>query len=195
MRAKLTVFRAQANVDDYLDVCSIDYGGVTQNGIVYAQFILAGEDRGGTNGSAAVVQSATGTASGDADVSATLAAFGATENITLALIGMTDDGAGVDITLNTSEFDDLYAVYATGATYFAGLAWAIKFGNNTTPLADIQVADASGMVALELKANQTNVEPLIGTYGQMGIVAAPGTNGVNYDIFPYKLERAFTYSP
>lgn len=195
MRAKLTVFRAQANADDYYDGCTVDYGGVTQNGMAYVQLVLVGEDRGGSNGSAAVVQSATGTASGDADVSATLSAFGASQNITIAFFGLTDDASSVAYTFSTSEFDDMYGTDAQGATYYAGLGWAHKFGNNTTPLVDVTTGDASGMIALEIKANTSNDEPLIGAYSSMGLVGSPATNGVDYEITPLLIERSFVYTP
>lgn len=191
MRAKLTLFRAQANADGYYDTVTIDYGGVTQNGIVYLQYTLIGEDRGGTNGSAAVVQSATGTASGDADVSATLAAFGAAENITFAFVGLTDDAVDVSAIPNWSEWDDFYGYSTSGATYFTGLYSAFRLGNDTSPTVDVVVGDAAGMIAVELKADQANVEPLIGEIGLLTNIAAPVTDGVSYQLTPKKLERMF----
>lgn len=195
VRARLTVFRAQTDADNYLDTFTIDCGGATQSGAMYYLFALRGEDRGGTNGSAAIVQSATGTSSSNADVSATLSAFGASGNITMAFFAATRDGGTVVPTdlANFTEWDDetWQGDFSSNGTLI-GAAW--KFANDTSPTIDMTTHDAAGIVALELKLDTAYEEYDVGEFAFPAIVGDVTGSGV-YNVRCRNIEYRYSYEP
>lgn len=164
MRAKLTVFRTESPSDGYYDSMTVDYGGVTHAGCMVMQLFLHNEDRSGTNGSAAVAQSATGTSASDADVSASLSAFANANSITLAFVGMTREADYPAINALTGWSDYAGSDMDAGA-YFASLHAVWLYDEDTTPSLDLLNHDAAGMVAIELADAAVMDEPFIGDIG------------------------------
>lgn len=175
-RGRLTVFRAQANADGYFDPLTIDYGGVNQDTCNAHLIALMGEERSGTNGSAAVVQSATGTASGGADVSATLAAFGHANNATLAFVGATREAGSIAHNFDVAEWHD--ERYSSGSdTYFSRIISSWKFGNDTSPTKVMGSHDEAGMIALEIKRDTVDPEPNVGARARPAFVGKSDSTG------------------
>lgn len=187
MRAKLTVFRTQCDTDNYYGSITIDYGGVTQGGVQAVLVGLHNENHGGTNGSAAVAQSATGTSASDADVSASLSAFANTDSILIGFVGMTRDADYPAINAVTGWSDILFYDGLDTGAYFSMLAAAVLFDEDTTPSMDLLSHDAAGMVAIEIAAATLMTEPYIGDYGNPAICGYKAAAG-EYTIIPSNLE-------
>lgn len=193
-RGKLTLFRAQASSAAYFDSITIDYATVVQDTIHCQIWLLDGEDRSGTNGSAAIVQSATATAASDADVSATLAAFGNSKNATMSFVGALDDTAQPQSTYDRTEWDDRIQHQAW---YGAPVAWFTifshyKFANETAPIQTfVSNALASGMIAVELKKDLLNPSADVGELAMVGAVGYVPAGLTTYSVNPRAVEYRF----
>jgi hypothetical protein len=142
-RNKITVFR-QLPGSDSTGTHTIDFAGTNQGEVIWSiDQSDANVDTGGTNGSAAIVQTATGSGTGTA-LSATLAAFGDAANGTF--------GAG--------------AVYAGGMS-----SWTV--GTGFTALASLANGFSidSHMLTEYRDDNDTSVDATAGSSGDWGMVA------------------------
>lgn len=159
-RRRVTVFRALGASASGTVVA--DFGGQssTHSAIIISEF--SGVDTSGTNGSGAIVQSATnkdesGTAT---TVVATLAAFGSANNATFGAFG----GAGSQVTTAGSGFGDLLQV-SNGGAVDVSTQWRVD--NDTT--VDITWAGSQtncGGIGIEIKqagGASTSVKDIIGS--------------------------------
>lgn len=145
-RRRITVLRAMGA--SATGAITIDYGGQSQTHASWIISEFSGIDTGGTNGSSAIVQSATakdetGTAT---TVVATLAAFGSANNATFGAFG----GAGTQTTTAGTGFGDKLQV-SNGGALDVNTEWRVD--NDTT--VDITWAAAQsniGAIGIEIKA-------------------------------------------
>lgn len=104
--------------------------GVNPYNWAYSWTEATGMDTGGTNGSAAIVQSATARATSTA-IAATLAAFGSAANATYLCAGLGNDfGNAVTATVGTG-FTELHDTYPAGG--YAGAYSEWRADNDTSP--------------------------------------------------------------
>jgi len=128
---------------------TIDFGSTTMDSIAWSVSSKAGVDTGGTNGSAAVVQSAVNRNDGGSTLTITLAAFGSANNATAGYFG-----AG-DVTGSPRTFTEgtgFTEIHDTGAQYAAiGTQWR---NDNDTTVNTTASAASSGLagIAIEIKA-------------------------------------------
>lgn len=150
---RITVFRAMG-ASPSAGAITIDFGGTSQNNCSWSLNELTGMDTSGTNGSGAIVQSATNTGSATTSLSITLSAFGSATNAGIAAfivdnnLAITPDTGwtemhevqcsdGSDSHTNETQFiassDTTAACSWTGNQKVAGIAIEIKeltSGNN-----------------------------------------------------------------
>ncbi len=126
----------------------------TQVGILWQLSEFSGIDTGGTNGSAAVVQSAAVSGGTGTSLSITLAAFGAAGNGTFGTFGAWADNGGSAVTFTPgSGFTEIYDAWHDVGGWTDALQTEWRTDNDTT--VDATLSDASGNwagVAVEIKA-------------------------------------------
>lgn len=153
-RARLTVFRRMGGSNS-TGTHTIDCGATNQAVLRWSiDETDADVDTGGTNGSGAVVQSATGASSASASVSATLAAFGSASNATYGCFGFVGDAGttALDLTVGTG-FTQLAEQVAGGNTFDAGLLTQYRTDNDTSVDATVNTTSiANGAIAIEIAA-------------------------------------------
>lgn len=126
---------------------NIAMGGDSQLNAAWAVIECDGVDTGGTNGSAAVVQSAINLAEPGTSVTATLSAFGSANNATLGAFGVADN---LDVTPG-SGFTQLAEELVSDGGNDTALHVEWKTTNDTSVDASFSSIDA-GVVAIEIKA-------------------------------------------
>lgn len=140
---RLTILRRMPGSNE-TGTHTIDFNSVSQNEVMYSiDQSDANVETGGTNGSAAIVQSVTNSGNGTA-LAATLAAFGSTDNGTF--------GAGT--------------IYASGMT-----SWTV--GTNFTALANIAGGFSTDLSMLTeyRDVNDTSVDATAAATGDWGMIA------------------------
>lgn len=126
----------------------------------------ANVDTTGTNGSGAIVQTANGTASAAASVSATLAAFGSTDNGTFGSVGAY--GGGMSTWTQGTGFTKL-ADAPGGFSTDISLLTEYRTDNDTSVDASMSSSvDAAGLIAIEIKAAATGTSITAGL-GQLAL--------------------------
>ena len=123
--------------------------GTSMDTIAWSLSEDAGADTGGTNGSAAVVQSASNFAAGSNTCTTTLAAFGSANNATYSVSGAADVGGSARTFTPDSGSAE---IHDTGVE-FASIGTAFR-NDNDTSLITLASASSSGVagMALEIKA-------------------------------------------
>lgn len=121
----------------------------TMDSVAWSVAEFANVDTGGTNGSAAVVQSATNAAAATNTVTATLAAFATTDNATYGAFGGGEGSTPPAWTAGTGFTE----INEGNASLYASAMSQFRNDNDTTvdATSDIASSDALGAVALELK--------------------------------------------
>ena len=102
---RLTVFRA-AGASPSAGAVTFDFAGQTQGSFAWSIIQFAGADEGGTNGSAAVVQSTTNTAVTTTSITATLAALENSANMAVVFVGR-DLNSAITPDANFTEISDV----------------------------------------------------------------------------------------
>lgn len=146
-RKRLTVLRTMVG-SNQTGTISIDFGGQNQTDVEWSvETTDATVDTSGTNGSGATVQSVTATDADGGTITATLAAFGSTNNATYGAFG-NDSGTG---TMTAGSGFAALGINA-GAVLNGGMEW--KNSNDTTVDAtfDSVAGATSGAIAIEVKA-------------------------------------------
>jgi hypothetical protein len=142
---RLTVFRC-LDASPGSGALTVDFGGVTQTGIIARLVEVTGIDTGGTNGSAAIVQTpATNSSNAATSLTCTLGAFSDAGNGT---IGFFASNANAAITQG-SGFSLLYDVGNSAPN--RRLMIETRTDNDTTVDATLSSASV-GCIALEIKA-------------------------------------------
>ena len=123
--------------------------GQSMDSIAWSLSEFAGIDTGGTNGSAAVVQSASNKAAASDTCTTTLAAFGSANNATYSVSGAVDTSATARTFTPDSGSTE---IHDTGAEY-ANIGTAFR-NDNDTSLVTLASGVSSGVagMALEIKA-------------------------------------------
>lgn len=152
-RKRLTVLRA-LGPSPTTGAVTIDFGGQAQHGVDYSIDVADGVDTSGTNGSGAIVQSATlideTTPATPFTETITLGAFGNAANATWGSLGF-GDPTGSNFTAGTG-FTELSVV---NASTFQTVITEYREGNDTSVTMDFVApasSDAIGGVALEIRA-------------------------------------------
>lgn len=114
----------------------------------WAVIECSGVDTSGTNGSGAVVQSATNLVEPGTSLTVTLGAFGSAGNATLGLFGLQDNLA---VTPGTGFSELAEQLVSDGGTNDAGLQVQWRSDNDTSVDASFSSVDAGG-IAIEIKA-------------------------------------------
>jgi len=148
---------------------TIDFGANTAWNIAWSVKEFAGVDTSGTNGAGAVVQSATNTAASTNAITATLAAFGSTDNATYGCTGTKTESSSTAITATPgsgfTEIHDLYVVDST-FNFVNSVHSEWRAGNDTTvDMSFSRTAGFLGAIAVEIKA-ATNATTVPGRIGQ-----------------------------
>jgi hypothetical protein len=141
---RLTTFRALGASPSSGVINIAHSGNVPDAGITWTVREYTGVDTGGTNGSAAVVQSDPNTGTGTA-ISATLAAFGDAVNNAVDIAAATFAGS-------TLTPEGGYTGYTTDTTEGNLLRAAWKIGEDTTPSMTLDTSFVWAAIALEIKA-------------------------------------------
>lgn len=141
-RRRITMFRAMG-ASPTTGVITIDMGGDTQENCRWSVYEFDGVDTTGTNGSGAVVQSATNSANA-ASLTVTLAAFGSTDNGATAGFGK----GNTQDTVNETGWTEIHDVTSEGASIET--QWRVD--NDTTASASWTTASGTGGIAIEIKA-------------------------------------------
>lgn len=150
-RRRLTIFRAMGSSPSN-GATTFDCGGQTQTGAIWNIDSFSGIDTGGTNGSAAVVQSATNK---DETLSATtltvtLAAFGSSSNATYGYFAATTGG-------NSFTVGSGFSSVSTSGTNAVEVACdtVTEFRNDNDTSVDATISASGGQlggIAVEIKA-------------------------------------------
>lgn len=144
-RGRLTLFRAMG-ASPSSGAITIDFGAATQTVCVWSLDEFAGVDTGGTNGSAAVVQSNTASSAGTSSLSVTLASFAdATNNAAYGAFSKQDNPSSF-----TAEggYTTLSDTASTTPKSRLGVEW--KVGEDTTVTATAGSTNQGGCVAVEI---------------------------------------------
>ena len=143
-RDRVTMFRAMG-ASPSSGAVTIDFAGNTQNACHHSIFEFAGIDTSGTNGSGAVVQSATnsGTAT---SLTVTLAAFGSTDN------GATSgfEHRANEATTPETNWTEIHDVTEINPNSNLETQW--RADNDTTASASWTTLANCGGIAIEIKA-------------------------------------------
>jgi hypothetical protein len=146
-RVRLTIFRSMG-ASPSAGAITFDAGGTTQETWGWSITEFAGIDTGGTNGSAAVVQSATQQETSSVTTSTvTLAAFGSANNATFGVIGRNKNNESFTPGSGFTEIHDL-----TTASESLGVATEWRNDNDTTVDGSWASSVKAGGVAIEIKA-------------------------------------------
>lgn len=130
---------------------TIDFGGQNQTRVTWSVVEFDGVDTGGTDGSAAVVQSASNTGTAVTSLTVTLAAFGSADNATYGTFGTDQVG---DITPGTG-FTELSDV-SHGQRHET--EW--RSDNDTSVDVSWSGSSDAGGIAVEIKAFSAATPPL-----------------------------------
>ena len=143
---RITLFRAMG-ASPSAGAVTIDFAGVVQNSGDWHIIAFDGVDTGGTNGSAAVVQSAT-VAEGAAatSITVTLAAFGSAENATFGCVAHRANEGTAPGTGFTELADTAHTADSTGHQS----EWRVD--NDTTVDASWVTSAVNAGIAVEIKA-------------------------------------------
>ena len=153
--ARQTQFRAMGNPTT--GVLTIDFGSDTQEAVRWSVCEKGNVDTGGTNGSAAVVQSATGTSTGTT-CTVTLAAFGNINNATHGAFHREGEVTGATQTAGSgfTEETDLESDLTGG--YYGYLHTEYRNDNDTTVDSTASDAmDGTTGIAIEIKESSAGV--------------------------------------
>lgn len=152
----LTVLRRMPGSDE-TGAHTIDFSSVTQTEIAWSiDQSDANADTTGTNGSGAIVQSATAGGASVATISATLAAFGSADNGTWG--GAGSFGGGMTAWTVGSGFTALANYAGVFSTDLSNLS-EYRTDNDTTVDASTAVSvNGIGMIALEIKAAAVGIQ-------------------------------------
>lgn len=164
---RLTVLRAMGSSPS-AGAVTFDFNGQTQSDIVCGVIDVQGTDTSGTNGSGAIVQNATNTDTSGAGttLTATLAAFSATDNATIGFLGIGNVGTLTPGTGFTTTGSNATAANLTGAAEF-------KESNDTTVDMTFSVGGELGIIAVEIKSATRSVSiPAIAS-GSLGTPIYP----------------------
>lgn len=147
-RRRITVFRALGSSPS-TGTLTIDFGAVTHNNLDYSIDEFYGVDISGTNGSGAIVQSAVNqdTAGTASTLTATLGAFGSTNNATFGVF------AGNNLTVTTTAGTGFAKVGDIGGN--SRLTTEFRQDNDTSVDITFSTTCQIGGVAIELKAAAT----------------------------------------
>lgn len=146
--SRTCVFRAMLATTPTAGTVTLNFGAVSQDSVAWSIAEFDHVDTTGTNGSGAVVQSASFGANNAAALSVTLATFGNVNNATYGAFGAGNTGATPRTFTPGAGFTE---IHDTGAQYAAiGTQW--RADNDTTVDTTLN-ASASGVggVALEIK--------------------------------------------
>ena len=147
----LIVFRAMG-ASPSAGAVTIDFAGDTHLGCAWSIVEFAGVDTGGTNGSAAVVQSNNNREDGDSDqaLSVTLASFGAADNRPYAAFAANRNAATTWVP--ETDYDQLHQVAHASPDHSLMTEWRDD-ATDTSPSATLAVATLNvAGIALEIKA-------------------------------------------
>jgi len=155
-RKRLTVLRTMV-ASNQTGAITIDFGGQNQTDVEWSvETTDATVDTGGTNGSGAVVQSATNTDADGGACTVTLAAFGSTNNATMGFFA-NDSGTG---TMTVGSGFAALGVNA-GATLTGGTEWKNSNDTSVDATFDAVVGATTGGIAIEVKALSVAGSPVI----------------------------------
>lgn len=144
-----TMFRAlQASPGS--GTLTFSFGAVTQVRCLWSVFEISGIDTGGTNGSAAIVQSATNNAAPGTSLTVTLSAFGNVDNGTIGAFYASNPGAPDTNFIIGTGFTKIHAIRET-AESDAGILTEWRVDNDTTVNVTADNSDIIG-IAAEIKA-------------------------------------------
>ena len=160
---RLTLFRAMG-ASPTTGAVTVTVAGTANTGARWSITQYTGTDTSGTNGSGAVVQSQTNTATAAADLTVTLSAFGSTNNVTAAGFSI-DNRAFIDNEAGWTEFGDsgnsapgtelesewiasndtsAYASIASGTQNWGGIAVEIKAAVSTVTVSGTAYTNETG---------------------------------------------------
>lgn len=145
-RSRLTVLRA-LGASPSAGAITIDFDGQTQLSCCWSVAEFDGIDTGGTNGSGAIVQSATNRAdSSAAALAVTLAAFGSVNNATYGAFGSDLNGSFTPGT----DFNEIHDVAQATANQTLQTEW--RADNDTSVDATPNTTGDLGGIGIEIKA-------------------------------------------
>jgi hypothetical protein len=147
-RDRVTILRAMG-ASPSAGAITFDAGGVSQDTWAWSIMEFAGVDPGGTNGSAAVVQSATRQETAGVTTSTvTLAAFGSANNATFGVIGRNKNNESSTPGTGFTEIHDVTVASES-------LSMATEWRNDNDTTVDMSWASSvkAGGVAIEVKAD------------------------------------------
>lgn len=150
-RKRVSVFRAMGSSPS-TGAITIDYGGQNQTNIVWTVDQFSGVDTSGTNGSGAIVQSATNkdetVTTGTLTV--TLGAFSSTNNATFG--AFTSAGANTNVFTPGSGFSIMSMASTTSGGSEIEIATEYKSTNDTSVDSTWSINSELGGVAVEIKS-------------------------------------------
>lgn len=147
-RKKTTVFRAMG-ASPSAGTIAIDFGGQAQTDVIWSLVEFDGVDTSGTNGSGAIVQTATNS-DGSATVStitATLAAFSSVNNATFGAFGYSSASNNMTVGSGFTESSDDWTTGNQTENFTE-----YKLSNDTTVDASGGANGEIGAIAIEIKA-------------------------------------------
>lgn len=159
-RRRITIFRA-LGASPSAGTITIDFGGQNQTDIGWSVDQCSGIDTSGTNGSGAIVQSATnkdetGTAT---SLTVTLGAFGGGNNVTFGAFGISDS----DVTKTAGTGFTILGDGDAGGTNGLASITEWKNSNDTSVDMSFDFGTICGGIAIELKAAVTEaIKDIIG---------------------------------
>jgi hypothetical protein len=141
---RLTLFRAMG-VSPSSGAVTIDFGGVTQLRCLWCIADFAPVNQSGTNGSGAIIQSATNTVSGTS-ITVTLGAFGSADNATAAGLIAENNDAFLNQGSGFSQIGQVTQIESNG------MLGEFKDTNDTSADFSWTTSSAAGAIAVEIKA-------------------------------------------
>lgn len=146
---RITLFRAMGSAPS-AGAVTFDFGAETQVRFAWSVVESNNEvDTGGTNGSAAVVQSATNNANAVTSLTVTLAAFGSANNATYGAFGI----SVIEVQAPGAGFTEIHDIGPAAETIRIHTEW--RSDNDTTvDQSSVTAADRGG-IAIEIKAAAT----------------------------------------
>lgn len=153
----LTVFRAMKSSGLSAGTCGIDFGGNNQGVICWSIDEFSGTNTTGTDGSGAVVQSASNSSAAATSLTVTLAAFGSLSNATFGAIGHGSNEASTP----GSGFTELSEPHAADVSS-GGMEVEWRADNATSVDASWTVNIPATGIALEIAVAVANVPVIAG---------------------------------
>ena len=148
--SRLTIFRTM-DASPSTGVATIDFGAATQSGCCWSFREFDGVDTGGTNGSAAVVQSVTNRVDGNTSLTVTLAAFGSASNATYGAFGN-------DIASDTFTQGTGFTTLDTEGHNFPPETLFTEWRNDNDTTVDASASSGDmGGIGIEIKAAATTI--------------------------------------